>query len=50
MVDGLETLVAGVRVRAHGQYVNVPVSYPRHLKTKPLITFNNNVTRVFRVR
>lgn len=50
VVDGLETLIAGVRVRAYSQYMNVPVSYPRHLKTKPLIISNNNTTPVFSVR
>lgn len=31
MVDGLKSLVAGVRVRANRQDVYVPVPYPRNL-------------------
>jgi len=31
VMDGLKPLVAGVRVRAHRQYVYVPVPYPGHL-------------------
>lgn len=33
-MDGLEPLVAGVCVRAHRQYVYVPVPYPGHLWTR----------------
>jgi len=40
VVDGLKSLVAGVRVRADRQYVYVSVPYPRHLKSVKIFTFD----------
>lgn len=32
MIGGLKALICGVRVCAHGEYVQIPMSYPGHLK------------------